>query len=429
MRTRLVITSLLVIVSALGALAPAVLAECPGNALVNGGFEGGFSSHGANEVVVANGWSPFWQDGPFAEDGYNWRPEYKDEDAARFGTRRVREGNHGQKWGTVFATHKGGIYQQVNVPVGSTLTLTAWAQAWSSTGDDPGISVGGQFYLSVGIDPTGGTDWNSSSVVWSPISTTLDQWVQLSVKATAAAGTITVYLRGDAEWRNKHNDAYFDDVCLTVVTPPPPPTNTPRNTDTPTITPTPSITPTPTVTNTPTITPTPLPGLLGVYAFEDTNSDGVRDADEPLLLGAVFELLDAEHEFVASYTTSGVGEPYFFGELRPGTYLLTETDPPGYISTSPNQLLVSVGSGSRIVLGFADQAAPTLTPTVTATPTNTSVPPTKAAPTATLYPTPLPVQTMSSGGLANISGLLVALVALGLPLGLRFLRGRLPNGE
>ncbi|NLG28909.1 MAG: hypothetical protein GX557_13430, partial [Chloroflexi bacterium] len=208
-RTRRLLTlvSTLALLATLGATAPVAFADCPGNALVNGGFEGGFSSRGANEVVVANGWSAFWQDGPFAEDGYNRRPEYKDENAAVFGNRRVREGTHGQKWGSVFATHKGGIWQQVNVQVGSSLTLTAWAQAWSSTADDPATSTGGKFYLSVGIDPTGGTDWNSANVVWSPVSTTLDQWVQLSVQAKATAGTVTVYLRGDAEWRNKHNDA------------------------------------------------------------------------------------------------------------------------------------------------------------------------------------------------------------------------------
>lgn len=422
-------TSLLVIVSLLGALAPIAYAECPGNALVNGGFEGGFTSRGANEVVVANGWTPFWQDGPFAEDGYNRRPEYKDEDAARFGNRRVREGAHGQKWGSVFATHKGGVFQQVNVAVGSSLTLTAWAQAWSSTADDPATSTGGKFYLSIGIDPTGGTDWNSPNVVWSPVSTTLDQWVQLTVKAKAAAGTVTVYLRGDAEWRNKHNDAYFDDVCLAVVTPPPPPTNTPRNTNTPTITPTPSVTPTPTITETPTITPTPLPGLLGIYAFEDANGDGVRDADEPLLAGARFELLDTNRTSVATYETTGAGEPYYFGELRPGTYLLTEIDPPGYTSASPNQLSITVGAGASIVLGFADQVAPTPTPTLTLTPTNTRIPPTKSAPTATLHPTPLPVQAKASGGLGSISGILVALVAVVLPLGLRFLRSRQPAGQ
>jgi hypothetical protein len=179
LRRLLAATSTLVLLALLaaalpGVALPSVSADCPGNALTNGGFEGGFSTRGAGEVEVAKGWTPYWQDGPNTGDGYNHRPEYKPEDANRYGRRRVREGNFAQKWGTVFATHKGGIYQQVNVQVGSNLTLTAWAQAWSSQEDDPAVSKNGRYFLSVGIDPTGGTDFASPNVVWSPRDTTLD---------------------------------------------------------------------------------------------------------------------------------------------------------------------------------------------------------------------------------------------------------------
>src|SRR4030042_5508764 len=74
------------------------MADCPGNAAVNGNFEGGFSPRGAGEIEIANGWHPWWQEGPNSSEGYNKRPEYKPEDASVFGRRRVYEGNFSQKW-------------------------------------------------------------------------------------------------------------------------------------------------------------------------------------------------------------------------------------------------------------------------------------------------------------------------------------------
>ena len=414
--------STLVLLSLLGVALPPASADCAGNALVNGGFEGGFSTRGAGEVEVAVGWTPYYQDGPFTEDGYNRRPEYKPENANIYGTRRVREGTYAQKWGSVYATHKAGIYQQVNVTVGSSLTLTAWAQSWSSTKDDPAVSDGGNYSLSVGIDPTGGTDYASANVVWSAQSTTLDAWVQLTVQTTAQAGTVTVFLRGDSEWRNKHNDAYFDDVCLTVTAPTPKATNTPRNTNTPTITPTPSNTPTATPTETPTPTPTPLSGSITVYAFEDGDSNGARSKSEPLLAGAKIVVSDAQGSAVATYTTTGAGEPHTFEFLPVGSYTVTETDPTGYTSTSPNEKPLVIEAGANIEVPFADLFLPTRTPTFT--PTATEVPAATPVPSATPFPTALPAQNQASGGLANVSGILVVLAIIVLVVALRFAKKR-----
>ena len=118
-------------------LTASVLADCPGNALVNGGFEGGFSSRGDDWLQVANGWTPFWQDGPNQSEGYNRRPEYRAEDARVYGNRRVREGNFAQKMDTLFGAHHGGIWRQVSVPAGSRLTFRVFGRSWSSNKDDP----------------------------------------------------------------------------------------------------------------------------------------------------------------------------------------------------------------------------------------------------------------------------------------------------
>lgn len=474
-----------------GLAAPAALADCEGNLLVNGGFEGGFSERGSGEVAVANGWNLWYQDGPGQEQGLNHRPEYDAEDANLHGTRRIREGSYAQKWGKVYATHHAGVYQQVNVPAGSGLRLTAWAQSWSSAQDDPGVSDGGQYAVSVGIDPTGGTDWSSPNVVWSARSGTMDQWVQLAVDAKAQAGTVTVYLRGDAEWPLKHNDAYFDDVCLLYTAAPtktPAPTNTPAPTAEPTATPAggataPTATPQPaaaatatpepekgapqvhvvrpgealstiaakygvttaelaeannmrlsdilavgreliipgtvaepTATPEPSATPTPAGGRVRASVFDDTNGNGLRDAGEPLLAGARLILLSARGEVLAEYTTDGVAETYTFEGLPPGTYAVREEAPAGYASTSANEWTVPLEVTSEMDVFFGGRVAEPVAP-------GEGIPSGAAGESAEPAGSEGSVSRVGVG-ISGYAGILVALLAVVLPVGMRLVRGR-----
>lgn len=235
---------------------------CSGNRLVNGDFEGGFSERGRGEVSVANGWNPWFKTLP-GTGGINYIPEYKPEDAQRFGTRRIHSGRYAQKWFTTYATHTAGIFQQVSgIPVGSRLQLSAWVQVWSSNSDNIEKSeTPGNYRVSIGLDPFGGTDYNSENIVWSEFQTfAYDAYKQLSVATVARSNVVTVFLRGVPEFPVKHNDSYWDDVCLVAIVPtntPAPPTQTPAPTDTPTITPSPTLTPSPTPTETPTYTLTP----------------------------------------------------------------------------------------------------------------------------------------------------------------------------
>jgi hypothetical protein len=191
---------------------------CPGNRLVNGGFEGGFSTRVRNEVVVADGWSPWYKTDPGAP-GINHIPEYKPETAAQFGTRRIHSGNTAQKWFTTFATHTAGIFQQATgIPVGSRLQLSVWVQVWSSDQDNIEVSADpGNYRVLIGIDPTGGTDWSSDNVVWSERTFAYDAYKQLAVEAVARNTTVTVFLQGVPEFPVKHNDSYWDDACLQVI--------------------------------------------------------------------------------------------------------------------------------------------------------------------------------------------------------------------
>ncbi len=485
----LVVAALLWLVAA-----PLVHADCPGNLLVNGGFEEGFSSRGAGEVEVANGWHPWHQDGPGQDQGLNHRPEYDPEIGHIHGTRRIREGNQAQKWGKVYASHNAGVYQQVNVAAGSGLRFTAWGQSWSSSEDNPDVSKDGVYALSVGIDPTGGTNWASPNVIWSPASGTMDQWVQLSVEATAQAGTVTVFVRGQAEFPLKHNDAYFDDACLTTTaaaTNTPAPTNTPEPTVAPTATPegyvAPTATPAPTAVPTPTRSgneqvhtvqpgetlwaiatrygltpaelaqangmgvgdilhvgreliipgaeagdgpaaspstppdPTPIPegGAIRVSVFDDINGNGLRDADEPLLAGARIILLSADGSMLAEHITDGLSETHTFDGLQPGTYIVREEDPAGYASTSANEWSIPLEAAGESEVFFANRAqAPTPAPV--------DIPPAGgiADPTGETEP---PASQESDGGTSGLiaySGIAVALVAVAVLVGRRFLTGR-----
>jgi hypothetical protein len=242
------------------AAAPPRQPGCPGP-LVNADFEGRYTERGAGELGIADGWNPWFK--PQEAPGINHRPEYKPEDASRFGTRRIHSGNFAQKFFSTFSTHTAGLWQQVGVPAGSQLTFSIWVQVWSSDGDDSNVSAApGNYRVQVGIDPTGGTDWSSPNVVWSDRVMVYDRWVQLQVSTQARAGTVTVFTAGIPEFPVKHNDSYWDDACLLVSAPvaptkPPRPTNTPGPSPTPrpTNTPRPTSTATPTATLPPTDTP------------------------------------------------------------------------------------------------------------------------------------------------------------------------------
>jgi len=163
--------------------------------------------------------------------------------------------------------------------------------------------------------------------------------------------------------------------------------------------PTPTPTPTPMPTNTPTATPTPRPNTGHVYGlvFDDLNEDGVYDAGEPPVQGALVELLAGGETVVMSHVTGADGR-YDFRDITPGFYVLRETDPPGYRSITWNELPYNIAAGTVLEWNFADRRlpptdtpTPTITPTPTATPTDTPTP--TATPTATSTPTATPTPT------------------------------------
>jgi len=251
------------------------------NPLQNADFDGSYSPRvdpyapeegPKGELTVADGWE-LWYDNVPGQGGYNHRPEYKPEDAYLYGRRRVRSGRFAQKFFTTYATHTAGLYQRVPVPEGSEVVFSIWVQVWSSSYGDPNESRDpGNYRISVGIDPFGGTDWRSEAIIWSEPVIIYDEWVKLSISAVAQANHVTLFTKGAPEWPVRYNDSYWDDARLIIQLPfkvflplvsknygTPLPTWTPTPTSTATPTPTETTTPTPTPTVTPTETPTATP--------------------------------------------------------------------------------------------------------------------------------------------------------------------------
>ena len=160
-------------------------------------------------------------------------------------------------------------------------------------------------------------------------------------------------------------------IPFPTATPTPTKTPIPPPTATPTVTPTPTITPTATSTPTATPTETPIPAQICAFAFADSNGDGVQQPEESLLAGATVHLLNNMQTVIDEQMTNA-DSPICFRSQPPGTYILTETNPAGYTSTTPDMWGLYLNAGSEALIAFGDILAvtPTQTPTATPTPAN-----------------------------------------------------------
>ena len=113
--------------------------------------------------------------------------------------------------------HDGGLYQRFTVPAGSTVTVTAWGQGWSSELADPYTSINPtDLNLQVGLDPAGGTTPDNPTVVWSEAQNSLNVFSPFQVSATAAGETMTLFLRSRPGEPRAHNEAYWDGIAVSM---------------------------------------------------------------------------------------------------------------------------------------------------------------------------------------------------------------------
>lgn len=89
------------------------------------------------------------------------------------------------------------------------------------------------------------------------------------------------------------------------------------------------------------------------HVWHDVNEDGLRDPGEPGLSDVLIILADRTGTALRSTHTNNAGEYRFVG-LTAGDYLLCETDPDGFGSTTPNLVAISVPEGATIHQDFGD---------------------------------------------------------------------------
>ena len=206
--------------------------------------EGPVPSRPWQSVIMAKGWSAWWQppsEDPTAKDFYTkypnycgqlapdnciaWHmPEYRDTRSALQDPPRIRSGENSQKYFTFWSVHEGGVYQVVEgVRPGMTLRFSIYMHAWSATKmnglePNPHLSFGQTgMHMKIGIDPTGGTDPWSKDIIWSPEKDVYDKFEQYDVQAVARSNKITIFTHSRPENPMEHNDVYLDDAELIVV--------------------------------------------------------------------------------------------------------------------------------------------------------------------------------------------------------------------
>lgn len=227
------------------------------NMLKNGNFEADWAEENSHQCLVIPGDAPqyFTEVGNvftppgwvtwFRHDNEYAQPEVRD--ARAHDPDRMRSGEKGMLLFTFSRRHWGGFYQTVPVTPGERYRFTAWAHAWSNHKDvekpddfphpdDPKWSEGAgygpffalegeveddaqeNFSFQLGIDPTGGTNPLSDSVVWGDSAHIYNVYAQVpAVEAVAQSDRITVFLLSSTLWPFKHNDAYWDDAELTCI--------------------------------------------------------------------------------------------------------------------------------------------------------------------------------------------------------------------
>lgn len=213
---------------------------CTGtNLLENGSFEGAYNVYemdppghpdcqtwDVNEpnqycerVKMPSDWHPWWRDTPRPEGWSNIQPEYVPSLPHEIPP-RVRSGEKSQHYFSFWSTHEAGMFQQVAAIPNGRYCFSIYGHAWSSRTTQSGWLSDpddhGFLHQRVGIDPTGGSDWRSPTVIWSDERMQYDEFGAFMIEATAQANQITVFTYSRADVPVKHNDVYWDDAMLTV---------------------------------------------------------------------------------------------------------------------------------------------------------------------------------------------------------------------
>ncbi|MCE5313505.1 MAG: C25 family cysteine peptidase [Armatimonadota bacterium] len=166
------------------------------NTVLNGGFEGGFTSN------VGNQWKKYSVNDYFG--------------TAMAGSDQRKYGSYSQKIRLAQPTVESyaGFYQVVTTLPGQTYSLTAWARDYFSGSED---STSKNVVCRLGWDISGGIDPLSSSIVWKQFDPAHKVWHALFSDATAKGLSMTIFLEAVRKLPSGGDDCYawFDGVSLT----------------------------------------------------------------------------------------------------------------------------------------------------------------------------------------------------------------------
>lgn len=173
--------------------------------LMNGNFE-------EYQPYVRKGEAKFWKEPQFPEEyGKYWTLEIPDEERGRLhimnslvfgkfaqryfgggGLNYKTEGTYSQVIASRYQFDLV-LYQTVAAQSGREYTFSGRLVTYYKGTSPP--PVHDKIFYRVGIDPTGGRDFESPNIVWGPREGRDNEWRRPTVKTTAQAGAITVFLR------------------------------------------------------------------------------------------------------------------------------------------------------------------------------------------------------------------------------------------
>ncbi len=182
------------------------------NLLTDADFEEPFVDFtGDGHVLVPPGWTPWWVDN--VEDCYGYRPNFE-------ASSLVHSGSQSVMYWTQYQSYTAGLYQTVEVPNNARVRFTIYGRAIgnSESPDATSSSPDAVTQMRIGIDPTGGTDWNAPTVQWSDFQSPMDDFVEFSLEATAQGSQVTVFTYSHPQYCVARNDTYWDNASLVVAT-------------------------------------------------------------------------------------------------------------------------------------------------------------------------------------------------------------------
>jgi len=113
---------------------------------------------------------------------------------------------------------RGGFYQTVSVAAGSRVSFSVWVSGFCQlrTGADCPI------LLRAGIDPNGGTNWQSGGIQWVDVQRSKFGYVQLTTPevTVGSSSRVTAFLWGESLYPALYHAAYFDNASLVVTAAP-----------------------------------------------------------------------------------------------------------------------------------------------------------------------------------------------------------------